>query len=485
MRYYILEKGDIKGPYTIDELKELNLKFNTKLCEEGSDKWKKIVEFEELLEVRKNIKPTPPLKDRIIKIYSKKIYKKNTLVISSFLFLLTFFAQLDFYKLDHYEKNIPYLIRNNLESFLFFNEYEEAEKEIESIKNSRITDIQKVTKLSQINDYRLENYIRLRNQGDVNFLKGPEFTKEIYEYDLFFKKISDKYSNEFLLKSKNIIIDHLIIFLSYSVLVFIIAFLLTPILNNKLNFKYRFFHKDFLILFSIILFPLLAYGLFTSFNITRISYRDFDYINEYNNLKRIDSYLRGLDPNSDNANSRIKDLEDDLFFIENRILPKIKENYSLYTDDWGNFVNMEESTAITYLDLVNKYSILLSNNNKDRESIAISERLISNLSELGYSYKIYNAFYRNLGIYYYHLGFKAVACENWTKGDGENSEGYWKDQFKLLNCSSFEVFKVEEAQDGSTKTSYNNGHIVVKDKKGKPISESYGGMTYVLVESFL
>jgi len=47
-KYYSLEATKVVGPYSIDELKEKNLKINSLLCKVGSDEWKKVSEFPEL-----------------------------------------------------------------------------------------------------------------------------------------------------------------------------------------------------------------------------------------------------------------------------------------------------------------------------------------------------------------------------------------------------------------------------------------------------
>lgn len=65
-RYYIANNGEQKGPFNIDELKNLvasgEVKSNTHLWKQGMSEWKILSEMEELKTVLEHIPPPPPVK---------------------------------------------------------------------------------------------------------------------------------------------------------------------------------------------------------------------------------------------------------------------------------------------------------------------------------------------------------------------------------------------------------------------------------------
>ena len=61
--FYYLDGKEQKGPYSIDQLKELNLKQDTLIWEETFDNWKPLREVEELKGLLKKTPPPPPIID--------------------------------------------------------------------------------------------------------------------------------------------------------------------------------------------------------------------------------------------------------------------------------------------------------------------------------------------------------------------------------------------------------------------------------------
>lgn len=68
--FYYLDGKEQKGPYSIDQLKELNLKSDTLIWEESFDNWKPLRDVEELKGLLKKTPPPPPIIDT--NISSKK-----------------------------------------------------------------------------------------------------------------------------------------------------------------------------------------------------------------------------------------------------------------------------------------------------------------------------------------------------------------------------------------------------------------------------
>lgn len=56
-RYYTQEGKKLKGPYTVEELAEMNIHFNLRLCQQGTNEWKVITEIPDYEKLRLFIKP--------------------------------------------------------------------------------------------------------------------------------------------------------------------------------------------------------------------------------------------------------------------------------------------------------------------------------------------------------------------------------------------------------------------------------------------
>jgi hypothetical protein len=61
--FYYLDGKEQKGPYSIDQFKDLNLKSDTLIWEESFDNWKPLKEVEELKSLLKKVPPPPPIID--------------------------------------------------------------------------------------------------------------------------------------------------------------------------------------------------------------------------------------------------------------------------------------------------------------------------------------------------------------------------------------------------------------------------------------
>ena len=79
-KFYYLDGKEQKGPYSIDQLKTLNLKSDTLIWEESFDNWKPLKQVEELKGLLKKAPPPPPIIDTNVS-YRKVTKQENGKII--------------------------------------------------------------------------------------------------------------------------------------------------------------------------------------------------------------------------------------------------------------------------------------------------------------------------------------------------------------------------------------------------------------------
>lgn len=79
--FYYLDGKEQKGPYSIDQLKEINLKSDTLIWEESFDNWKPLREVEELKGLLKKTPPPPPIIDTDISSKKEPATDKEKVIL--------------------------------------------------------------------------------------------------------------------------------------------------------------------------------------------------------------------------------------------------------------------------------------------------------------------------------------------------------------------------------------------------------------------
>jgi hypothetical protein len=79
--FYYLDGKEQKGPYSIDQLKDLNLKSDTLIWEESFDNWKQLKEVEELKSLLKKVPPPPPIIDTNVSSKKESDSEKEKVIL--------------------------------------------------------------------------------------------------------------------------------------------------------------------------------------------------------------------------------------------------------------------------------------------------------------------------------------------------------------------------------------------------------------------
>jgi len=79
-KYYIQEGKELKGPFSLDELKGQDINFHSRLCEQGTNEWKTVQEIPDYDELRIHLRPDLDL--------PKSAKRKTSLIWMSLLFIV-------------------------------------------------------------------------------------------------------------------------------------------------------------------------------------------------------------------------------------------------------------------------------------------------------------------------------------------------------------------------------------------------------------